>query len=111
MVRKRKPTHPGEILEEDYIRPLNLNLDKLAEHLNISRNTLYKIRVGESSVTASIALALSEAFDTTPQLWLNLQTNYDLWIEERRATHIKPILKNGTLLPKGKNLQIAIACH
>lgn len=61
MVRKRRPTHPGEILEEDYKGPLNLNLDKLAEHLHISRNTLYKIQVGGSSITASVALALSEA--------------------------------------------------
>jgi addiction module HigA family antidote len=108
-MRKRKPTHPGEILEEDYILPLNLNLDKLAEHLNISRNTLYKIRVGESGVTASVALALAEAFDTTPQFWLNLQQNYDLWMEQSNHAHISPIVKGGRLLPKRRNLQIAAA--
>lgn len=106
-MRKRKPIHPGEILEEDYIVPLNLNLDKLAEHLNISRNTLYKIRVGESSVTVPIALSLAEAFDTTPQFWLNLQQKYDLWIEESDHAQVSPILKGGRLLLKRKNLQIA----
>lgn len=109
MIRKRKPTHPGEILDEDYIKPLNLNLQKLADRLGISRNTLFKIRSGEASVTPSIAIALSEAFDTTPQLWLNLQQNYDLWIEEneRKHTHIKPIVKNGIFIPTKQNIEIA----
>jgi len=61
------------ILEEHYIKPLNLNLQELADHLVIACNTLFKIRIGTASVTPMIALALAEAFDTTPQLWLNLQ--------------------------------------
>jgi addiction module HigA family antidote len=78
MVKRRKPTHPGEILDELYIKPLNLNLQKLADRLGIARNTLFKIRAGKANVTPSIALSLAEAFDTTPQLWLNLQQAYDL---------------------------------
>ena len=81
MARRMKPTHPGEILDELYIKPLNLNLQKLADRLGISRNTLFKIRAGEASISPSIAISLAEAFDTTPQLWLNLQINYDLWID------------------------------
>jgi len=98
---RRKPTHPGVVLNEHYIEPLNLNLQKLADHLGIARNTLFKIRAGKATITPSIALALSEAFDTTPQLWLNLQQKYDLWIEENEKTHehVSPILKNGILLP------------
>jgi addiction module HigA family antidote len=107
MAKKRKPTHPGEILEEDYIKPLKLNLDKLAERLNISRNTLFKIRTCKAKVTPSIALVLAQAFDTTPQLWLNLQANYDLWIEEQENKPISPIIKNGAILPRERNLQIA----
>src|SRR5271170_7760782 len=99
MGKKRKPTHPGEILEEHYIKPLNLSLDKLAEHLSISRNTLYKIRRGYASVTAAIALALAEAFETTPQFWLNLQQKYDLWIKSQQHERIRPIVKNGEILP------------
>lgn len=106
MIKKRQPVHPGEILEEDYIIPLNLNLDKLAEHLDISRNTLYKIRVGESSVTVAIALALAEAFDTTPQFWLNLQQKYDLWVEQDNHARIPPIVRNGRLLPSQQHLQL-----
>ncbi|MGL5627472.1 MAG: HigA family addiction module antitoxin [Candidatus Rhabdochlamydia sp.] len=92
MTKKRKPTHPGEILDERYIKPLNLNLQNLAIRLGIARNTLFKIRMGEAYITSAIALSLSEAFGTTPQLWLNLQQTYDLWMEEhtqktRGTTH------------------------
>lgn len=101
MQKKRKPAHPGMILDEHYIKPLCLNLQELAYHLGIARNTLFKIRTGKASVTPTIALALAEAFDTTPQLWLNLQQKYDLWIEEheKQHEHVAPIFKAGALLP------------
>jgi addiction module HigA family antidote len=111
MGKKRKPTHPGEILEEHYIKPLKLNLSKLAEHLSTSRNTLYKIRKGTAGVTASIASALAAAFDTTPQFWLNLQQKYDLWGEEGGHESVRPIVKNGELIRSYRNLQIAASPH
>ncbi len=79
MAKKRRPTHPGEMLDELYIKPLNLNLQKLAERLGMSRNSLFKIRSCKANITPHIALALAEAFDTTPQLWVNLQQSHDLW--------------------------------
>lgn len=88
--QKRKPNHPGIILEELYIKPLELNLEELAENLDISRNYLFKIRSAKASITPSIAIRLAEAFDTTPNLWLNLQQKYDLWIEENEKSH-KPV--------------------
>ncbi|HEV8051676.1 MAG TPA: HigA family addiction module antitoxin [Parachlamydiaceae bacterium] len=88
--QKRKPNHPGIILEELYIKPLDLNLQELAENLDISRNYLFKIRAARACITPSIAIRLAEAFDTTPNLWLNLQQKYDLWIEENEKTH-KPV--------------------
>jgi addiction module HigA family antidote len=92
MIRKtRKPNHPGTILNELYIKPLNLNLQELAESLGLSRNSLFKIRNAQSSITPSIAVRLAEAFGTTPNLWLNLQQNYDLWIEKNEKPH-KPII-------------------
>jgi addiction module HigA family antidote len=99
--KKRKPTHPGIILDEHYIKPLNLNLQKLADHLGIARSTLFKIRTGSASITPMIALFLAEAFDSTPQLWLNLQQKYDLWVEENEKKHetITPIFKAGILFP------------
>lgn len=94
--RKRKPNHPGIILDELYIKPLNLNLQELAENLGISRNSLFKIRTAKASITPSIAVRLAEAFDTTPNLWLNLQQNYDLWMEANAKTHkqIIPLYKS-----------------
>ena len=108
MVKKRrKPTHPGEILEEDYIKPLNLNLQKLADRLGITRNTLFKIRSCKASITPALALSLAEAFDTTPQLWLNLQQAYDLWIEESEHEKVKPIVKNGAIFNIKQNIGIS----
>jgi len=106
MAKKRKPTHPGELLDEDYIKPLNLNLEKLAERLGVARNTLFKIRAGKANITPAIALSLAEAFDTTPQLWLNLQQAYDLWVEEIEHVKIEPIIKNGKFLSIKQNLGI-----
>lgn len=98
--KKRKPLHPGIILEEHYLKPLNLNLQVLADHLGIARNTLFKIRTGRGNITPAIALSLAIAFDTTPQFWLNLQQKYDLWIAETAKSRAKvtPLYKEGTLI-------------
>lgn len=75
----RKPNHPGKILKEMYMKPLNLSVSSLAEHLHISRKTLSKIVNCRGSVTPEMAYRLAKAFNTTPQLWMNLQSNFDLW--------------------------------
>lgn len=94
--RKRKPNHPGIILDELYIQPLDLNLSDFAETLGISRNALFKIRTGKASITPKIAVRLGEVFETTPNLWLNLQQKYDIWVEENEREHlpIKPISRH-----------------
>ncbi|KPK32127.1 MAG: hypothetical protein AMS24_04905 [Chlamydiae bacterium SM23_39] len=96
MVKKRKPTHPGIILEEHYIKTLPITLQELADASGISRNTLYKIRSGNARITANIAVRLSKVFNTTPQLWLNLQQKYDIWEAEHdkyiRSEHIMPVI-------------------
>lgn len=91
MSKKRKPLHPGIILDEHYIKPLSLNLQELADNIGIARNTLFKIRTGKAGITPSIALRLSLAFDTTPDFWLNLQLKYDLWCEEHKTSNKKVI--------------------
>jgi len=77
--RKRPPTHPGGILRRHYMEPLSLTVSELAEILGVSRKTLSKIVNERGSVTPDMALRLSKAFKTTPELWLTLQQNYDLW--------------------------------
>jgi len=78
-IRKRPPTHPGGIIRRQYIEPLSLTVSELASTLGISRKTLSKIVNENGSITPDMALRLSKAFKTTPELWLNLQQNYDLW--------------------------------
>jgi len=83
--RKRPPTHPGRILREDYLLPLDLSVTKLAMHLGVSRKTLSRILNEHASITPEMALRLSRAFQTTPGLWLNLQQAYDLWHAENES--------------------------
>jgi addiction module HigA family antidote len=78
-IRKRPPTHPGGVLRRQYIEPLSLTISELATMLGVSRKTLSKILNEHGSITPDMALRLSKAFKTTPELWLNLQQNYDLW--------------------------------
>ena len=82
---KRKPTHPGNIIKEDYLKPLSLTITEMATTLGVSRKTLSKILNERGKVTPDMALRLSRAFDTTPDLWLNLQKNYDLWQAEHSS--------------------------
>jgi addiction module HigA family antidote len=77
--RRRPPSHPGRILKEHYLEPLSLSITDLAVTLGVSRKTLSKIVNERGSVTPDMALRLSRAFDTSPELWLQLQNNYDLW--------------------------------
>jgi addiction module HigA family antidote len=77
--KKRQPVHPGVILKEHYLEPLNLNISALSGILNVSRKTVSKIVNGHGAVTPDMALRLSVTFDTTPELWLNMQSNHDLW--------------------------------
>ncbi|OQY01086.1 MAG: addiction module antidote protein, HigA family [Desulfobacteraceae bacterium 4572_130] len=81
---KRQPTHPGNIIKQDYLIPLSITIKDMALVLGVSRKTLSKIINKKGSITPDMALRLSRAFETTPELWLNLQKNYDLW----QAQHV-----------------------
>jgi addiction module HigA family antidote len=78
----RRPTHPGNIIKEDYLLPLSITIKDMADTLGVSRKTLSKIINERGAITPDMALRLSRAFDTTPDFWLNLQQNYDLWQAE-----------------------------
>ena len=91
----RKPTHPGVIIRHDYMEPLSLTVTALAAHLGISRKHLSQVLHEKVSVTSGLALRLARAFDTTPDLWLNLQRKRDLWEAERDT----PGLENVEPLP------------
>jgi addiction module HigA family antidote len=72
------PTHPGRLINNDYIIPLNLTVGQVAEGLQVSRQTISKIINGKGNITPLIALKLSKAFSTSPEFWLNRQQIYDL---------------------------------
>ncbi|BBO87733.1 HigA family addiction module antitoxin [Desulfosarcina ovata] len=88
---KRQPTHPGYILKSDYLEPLAISVTEMASNLNVSRKTLSKILNQKGAVTPDMALRLSRAFNTTPELWLNLQKNYDLWQAEHSSNDWKRV--------------------
>ncbi|MHA4811493.1 HigA family addiction module antitoxin [Flavitalea flava] len=74
-----KPTHPGRVLKNLYMEPLDLNYGEAADNLGITRKTLSLLLNEHQGISAEMALRLSKAFDTTPELWMNMQRNYDLW--------------------------------
>ena len=76
------PIHPGEILSEDFIKPLDLSMNKLALDLHVPVTRIAEIVHRERSITADTALRLARYFNTSPQFWLNLQRDYDLQITE-----------------------------
>jgi len=82
---KRQPTHPGLIIKEDYLTTLSITIKDMAEILGVSRKTLSKIVNERGSITPDMALRLSRAFHTTPDLWMNLQQNFDLWNAENSS--------------------------
>lgn len=82
----RKRTHPGEMIKEMYMKPLKLTITSLAERLGISRKTLSTIINERAGVTPDMALRLSRAFSTSPELWLNMQQGHDLWVAENEHT-------------------------
>ncbi len=90
-IRKRPPTHPGGILKRHYIEPLSLTISNLSVSLGVSRKTLSKVVNEHGSITPNMALRLAKAFNTTPELWLNLQQNYDLWHASRKSNDCKKI--------------------
>ena len=75
----RRPTHPGEILREDFMMDYGLSVAQLSAMLGVSRQTVNDVVRCRRAVSPEMALRLSRVFSTTPQFWLNLQRNVDLW--------------------------------
>jgi len=76
--KERIATHPGEVLLEEYIKPLRLTQAALAAELGISANRLNELVRGKRGVTADTALRLARRFETSPEFWMNLQSLYEL---------------------------------
>ena len=83
-IKKIEPIHPGEILMEEYIEPMGLSQNKLANDIGVPPRRINEIVHGKRRVTADTALRLAHYFKMSPQFWLGLQMDYDLDIEEDR---------------------------
>jgi antitoxin HigA-1 len=79
MPKHRPPTHAGEILLEEFLKPLELTQVEAAEKMGISLNRMNELIRGKRGVTADTALRLAKLLKTTPEFWLNLQNAYDLY--------------------------------
>ncbi|MDZ7579921.1 MAG: HigA family addiction module antitoxin [Deltaproteobacteria bacterium] len=82
--RKIRPTHPGEMLREDFMPDYHLNTSSMANALGVSRQTINEILRKRRAISAAMALILSRLFGNSPEFWLNVQHSWDLWDSEQR---------------------------
>jgi len=85
--RKRRPTHPGELLREEVLPGLDITQGRFAELLGVSRRTVVELVAERRSVSSDMAHRLARVLDTTPELWLNMQAAVDLWDDNERHKH------------------------
>lgn len=93
--RDLPPVHPGEILLEDFLKPLNISRYRLAKSIGVPQRRIDEICAGKRAITADTALRLARFFGTDAQSWMNLQAEYDLEtaeinLAERIAREVKP---------------------
>ena len=82
MAKRLKPVHPGEILREEFMKPLGLSMNKLALDLRVPVTRITEIVHERRAITTDTALRLGRYFKTTPTFWMNLQVRYDLEVAE-----------------------------
>ena len=91
---RRKPTSPGEILREEFLKPLGITQNALARHLGCDVKVINRIINERSGITADMALGLAGTFETTPDFWLNAQQATDLYRASQRKRKVpKPLTK------------------
>jgi len=86
MARKKKrldPIHPGEILLEEFLKPMGISINRLARDIAVPPGRISEIVNGKRSITADTALRLGKYFGVSPETWLDLQSDYDLRIAQR----------------------------
>ena len=99
MEEKIAPIHPGEILQEDFLTPMNISAYRLAKETYMDQTRVSEILKGKRSVTIDTALRLSKFLGTSPEFWINIQTQYDMEMKEpelaEELSKIHPISKAG----------------
>jgi len=93
-VIKREPTTPGEILHEEFLKPLGITQKQLADHIGCDVKVINRIVNGRTSITAEMAVKLASALNITPEFWLNAQQAVDIWKAYKRVKKVPdPIVK------------------
>ena len=88
MPAKRSPTHPGEILREEFLKPLDISQSTLAIALHFPYHRINEIINQRRGITPSTALRLSKYFETTPGFWMNLQLSWDLYYAQKKEEKV-----------------------
>ena len=91
-MRMHNPPHPGEFIREVYLEPFHLSARQVAAKLRVSPSTFNRILNGESGVTPEMALRLAKTLGRSPESWLSMQHNHDLW-QARRRMNLKEVEK------------------
>ena len=99
---KRKPTHPGVVLLEDVIKPLNLTITDAAKMLGVSRKTLSELVNEKAMLSSEMAIRIAKATNTSPKSWMNMQQKLTLWEAEQHAP--KNVIPFQNAKPKEKIL-------
>jgi len=100
MTSKLSPIHPGEVLLDEFINPMNLSQNRLAIDIGVDGRRINEIVLGKRAITADTALRLARFFGNSPQFWVGLQTQYDLDIAEdqlgkRLDREVRPLAMAG----------------
>jgi len=93
-MRMFNPPHPGEFIREVYLEPYNLSVRLVAAKLNVSPSTFSRLVKGQSSVSSDMALRLSKTLGRTPESWLIMQNNFNLWQAQQNIDleHVEKII-------------------
>lgn len=83
------PPHPGKVLKELWVEPMGITITVLAEAAGVTRKAMSELVNGKSGVSPEMAIRLSKMFNTTPELWLGMQMNRDLWVVKKKSARIK----------------------
>ncbi|HLB02603.1 MAG TPA: HigA family addiction module antitoxin [Nitrospiria bacterium] len=88
-MRKQKiqPIHPGEILFEEFLKPMGISQYRLAKEISVPARRINEIVHGKRAITADTALRLGRYFSVSPEFWINLQTHYDLEVEKEKLAN------------------------
>jgi len=99
MIEVRPSTHPGLILKEEFAEPLGLTQAKMSVDLSVGIKTLSELYNEKRGISATMALKLARYFGTTPQFWMTLQDNYDLYqayVKEQKNIDLVPVLDHAS---------------